>query len=175
MNSEMKTWTNATIGAMVVCVLLLLFQFFGPKPASQTRKWQEEKLDLEKKINGAKENLPDAETELAAKVWTESPDQLGAILMGAVQANARKNGLNMLAFRPQKTEEDSGVVRHGYSVSLEGRFPQVIEFLRAVETPESKLAVGTLQIAAADGATDAVTATVGIVAYRRAEEILQTK
>ena len=87
--------------------------------------------------------------------------------MSMLEKFARQNNLKIISFRPQRLEEEAGLERMPYQITLEGAFPKVISFVRTVETPATKIAVTNVQIASSDGASDAVTATISLVAYRQ--------
>jgi hypothetical protein len=55
-------------------------------------------------------------------------------------------------------------------VTVEGSFPDVMGFVKAVQAPENKLSVAQIQLASADGASDMVTLTLGLNAFARPGE-----
>lgn len=166
MNSE-RSWNIATIAAIVVIVAMLVFQVVVPMPAfaSQQQRIKSER-DMEETSDAYLRKSKELQKANAARLWDLGPESLGPTAMGKVSNLSKSFGLNMVAFRPQKQVDSGDLVRYGFLVSVEGAFPKVIEFVRKLETPETKLAVFSLQVTSTDGASDAVSATVGVVAYR---------
>ena len=83
-----------------------------------------------------------------------------------VTSLAAKNHVQLLGFRPQKpTDEDDGFTHVPYLILLNGPFPAVQATLRDIESPTNKLAVSLVQFASSDANSDAVNATIGVVAY----------
>lgn len=166
-----KTWNHIAIGAIVAMALVLMVPFVLPKPSmnklTQTRRNEETKLRNE--VDKVRDDVSAFKARNAKRLWILPSDQVGAAAMAKVTQIANEKGLKVLAFRPQRTADDSGVTRLPYQVAIDGSFVQVLDFIRAVETPTLKLPVVSVQLASADGATDRVTATIGIVAYREQE------
>lgn len=169
MNQE-TTWIRATIGAAIVMVLVLVvnFAFPVPKPKGAAEYFNKEKeLSTQRLIaEKDKKDLADANGK---RLWNLGAEAIGPMAMGRVSNMAKANGLNMVAFRPQRNVPAGDLVRYAYQISIEGSFGKVVEFTRKLETPETKLSVVSLQVASTDGASDAVSATIGVVAYRDRE------
>jgi len=167
-----RSWNSISLAAIVAMVGVLIGQFMLPTPklgkVVQTRRNEETKL--RKEIDKLRLDVSTLRVKNDKRLWTQPADQVGAAAMAKVTEIAASKSLKVLAFRPQRTVEDTGVTRHPYQVAVDGSFVQVLEFVRALETPNLKLPVVTVQLAAADGATDRVTATIGIVAYRAEQE-----
>jgi hypothetical protein len=165
-NSE-RSWNVATVGAIIVMVALVAYHLIVPMPAvtaQQQRKKNER--DLAKTRDTYMRKSRELQKTNADRLWDLGPESLGPMAMGKVSNLSKSFGLKMVSFRPQKQVDSGDLVRYGYLVSVEGTFPKVIEFVRKLETPETKLAVSSLQVTSTDGASDAVSATVGVVAYR---------
>lgn len=169
MNQE-STWVRATVIASILIVLMLVANFALPAPKAKGAQdyFNKEKELSTQRLIAEKDKKEFADFN-AKKLWNLGPEALGPIAMGKVSNMAKASGLNMVAFRPQRTTAAGDLVRYGYQISLEGSFSKVIEFTRKLETPETRLAVVSLQVASTDGASDAVSATVGVVAYRDRE------
>lgn len=167
-----RSWNGVALGAIAVMVGVLITQLLLPTPklgkVVQTRRNEETKL--RKEIEKLRDEVSTVRVKNEKRLWAQPADQVGAAAMAKVTEIAASKALKVLAFRPQRTVDDTGVTRHPYQVSIDGSFVQVLEFVRALETPNLRLPVVTVQLAAADGATDRVTATIGIVAYRAQQE-----
>ena len=118
----------------------------------------------------ANQTYDKARAQAAAYLWTEAPDAISPQALGIVTEAAKKHGLKLSAFRPQKSTIEGALEELNYVVAIEGRFPAAAEFLRTLETPGNRLAVNLFQVTSSDGATDSVTATVGLVAFREVSQ-----
>lgn len=166
-----RTWNSVSLVAIVVMGLVvaayLLFPVPSLKKVTQTRRNQE--TDLYKDIDKLRDDVSLTRTRNLQRLWTQPADQVAAAAMAKVTQLAQAQSLKVLAFRPQRVQEAPGVTILPYQISMEGYFPKVMAFIRSMETPNVRLPVINVQIASADGASDKVTATIGIVAYREAE------
>jgi Tfp pilus assembly protein PilO len=166
-----KSWNTVALTAIVVMALTVVAYWLFPVPAlkkvTQTRRNQE--TDLYKDIEKIQSDIKVTRIRNQQRLWSQPADQVAAAAMAKVTQFAQAQSLKVLAFRPQRVQEFPGVTVLPYQVSMEGYFPKVMAFVRSMETSTVKLPVVNVQIAAADGASDKVTATIGIVAFREAE------
>lgn len=166
-----RSWNILSIAAVVAAGLILLWHVLAPMPSAgkvvQARANQERQL--RETLKSLRARVTETRSSNESRIWTEPADEVGAAAMAYVSSLAQSKGMKVIAFRPQRPEKDVGVMRHPFMVSLEGSFPSIVSFLNSVETGKGKLAVNTVQIAAADGATDKVSASIGVVAYRELE------
>lgn len=163
-----KACTAAGIAAVIVAAVILTLHlvFPVPEPKKIDRKRQQQELNLLIDIKDLRDRVTETRTYNDSHLWQQNADKVGASAMALVTKLANNHELKVNAFRPQRVQDDSGLTRLPYLVAVEGRFPSVIAFVQQLETPTTKLAVNTLQIASADGASDQVSASVGIVAYK---------
>ncbi len=167
-----REWNYVSGAAVVIMAGVTLAHFLVPIPSLgkvvQAHKNEETKLNAS--ISKLRDDVTTMKVENSKRVWTQPADQVSAAAMSLVTKAAQSRNLKVIAFRPQRTQDDSGVTRLPYLVSLEGSFPNVLQFVKSIENPATKLAVQSVQLASADGASDKVSATVGVVAYRELEE-----
>ena len=166
--SNNKTWRGFCVTMGVLIVALGGAYALAPRPqdkrtdadrAVQAAQVKDETAALNVRYDKAKDNA-------TRFLWTENPDAIAPRALSIVTEAANKNQLKINAFRPQKPTSSPELEELHYVVAIEGRFPLVATFLKAVETPGNRLAVDLFQVTSADGATDMVTATVGLVAFR---------
>ncbi len=163
-----RTWNQVALGAIVVMAGILIVTLLMPVPRVRiiNKARSQEEAKLRSDIGRLRDEVAAMRVKNQKRLWSQPADQVAAAAMAKVTEIALSKSLKVLAFRPQRTADDNGITRHPFQVSLDGSFVQVLGFVRALETPNLKLPVVTVQLAAADGATDRVTATIGIVAYR---------
>ncbi len=166
-----RMWNRVTAGAVVVMIGILAFQVLVPIPSPTVvvRSLRRQEAELRKKIEVARADVSATRTKNQLRTWKQPADQVAAAAMAKVTELAKAQSLKVIAFRPQRIQEDVGVTRYPYQVTLEGYFPKVVAFVQALETPKHKLPVVSMQITASDGASDKVSSTVGIVAFRENE------
>lgn len=167
MNDE-KTLNGLTITAIVIGLLMVLGHTFMPKanPAKTKAAREREQIKMRAETRDARDRIAKLKDQNAVRVWEASASQMGPMLMSRVTGEARKSELKVIAFRPQRTEELAGMIKTPYVISLEGPYGKVVQFARDLETNEQRLSVTNIQCASSDGATDAVSATVSVVAFR---------
>lgn len=168
-----KNWNAVAISAVIVMGGLLVLNFAFPVPSlgRVVSKNSAERAKLTKEIEDDRLAVSATRTKNAQRLWVQPADQVAAAAMAKVNEAAVAQSLKVIAFRPQRAQDDDGVTRLPYQVTLEGYFPKVIAFIKTLETPKLKLPVVSVQIASADGASDKVNATIGIVAYRELETV----
>lgn len=163
----LKAWNGLLIAAMFALVGVLAFDQFVPMPKpskrtlSQIRTENQTRTEMDK----LREDLKTGQAVIAARIWTESPDIVGALALDRATNLAKASGLNLSAFRPQKPIEEGELVRLPFVMTLEGSFAGLEKFVKNLETDANRLSVTLVQAASADGASDLVNATVGISAF----------
>ncbi|MCX7799757.1 MAG: GspMb/PilO family protein [Fimbriimonadales bacterium] len=120
---------------------------------------------LEQQIALTKRSVADLEAQVNRRVFALEPDQVGPKALAAVEAHAKRCGLALSSFRPQKAVQSEGLEQLGFTANVSGPFPDVIQFLRLLESDESRLAVVSAQFNAGDQGVGDVSATVGLVAF----------
>lgn len=102
----------------------------------------------------------------ATKLWSEDAEQIGPLVLNRVNELAKSYGLTTGIFRPQRTVEDDKILRVPMVVTLNGPYPSIVKFVRAMEDPAGKVAVTMVQLGSADGVSDNVTATISLLALK---------
>lgn len=163
-----RHWTGFLAAVSLLMAALLGVLLFVPRPHQTVTIGERTKAETAvlADTNAAQKAYDKARAQAANYLWTEGADAVSPKALEIVTEAAKAENLRISAFRPQKPSDADGLQQLTYLVAIEGRFPQVTAFLRRVETPGNRLAVTLFQVTSADGATDAVTATVGIVAFR---------
>lgn len=144
--------------------LMLLFPKQPATISAAEQKKRENKIveDAAKAARRA-EQLAD---EVGLLTWKEQPDQIEPKALEIVNRSANRSNVKVLGFRPQKATSAGGLEQLPFLVTLEGAFPNVVALVRDLGTRSNRLAVTTVQVASADAASDKVTATVVLAAFR---------
>lgn len=166
MNKSLSTYLS--IAAALVGLGIVAYHFFAPMPSANVRvnARLNEKHKLEQDRDQARSDVTKLRTDSDIHLWKVPTDQIAVSALADVTDLAILHQLKLVSFRPQRIIEDDGVQRVPYLANLQGPFPNVIAFINDLETSEEKLAVNSVQIASADGATSLVSASVGIVGYQ---------
>lgn len=163
-----KNWQLVAYAAVAVAGAILIANFAFPVQTANSKVAQRTKQsrDYDASISKLRDDVMTERAKNETRLWKQPADEISAATMAKVTSLAQSRGLRVIAFRPQRTQVDSGITRLPYQATLEGPFPQVIGFVQDLETSKFKTIVSTIQIASADGASDKVSSTIGLVAYR---------
>ena len=164
------------VGSVVVLLGTFLFmaytQFINP-PSTKglTERVRKESLKLEQATKVAKESYEASHARVVAGTWEGTPKQVAPRAMSRVSELARKNGVKMTAFRPQRESDAGPLIAAPYLLTLEGTFIDVVRLTQAIDKPGTKLSVNLVQINTSGDDSTKVSATVGITAYLKPEAI----
>lgn len=166
-----SNWKAASVAAMVALTGVLAYHLFvpQPQPAANVLKRRAEVKKLESEVEKLREQVTADRKSVESKVWKEAGDQLGAEAMKTISNYAAQSKLKVIAFRPQRSQDDANLTRFGYLAALDGPFPNVMQFISSIESNANKLALSSVQITSVDGASDRVSASVSVVAFRQKE------
>lgn len=159
--------SKALLALAALALLSGLAAYVRPnKPSALTSSQKREQVQkANRDIEAEKARLDYLRRQVAAFTWRQKQEEIGPLALASVSQLARKHGLKLVTFRPQKTEQEKDLTRVPFLVALEGTYPDVAAFARDLENPKSKLALNMLQLNSSDGVTDRVNATVNVVAY----------
>ncbi len=166
------TWNIVIVIGMLLLVGLSAAEIFIPKPGTvmAERRYQREKQELVASIAETDAKLKAHTVEVEQLTYTGIPDAITPIILEEINKVAKTKYVNVKSFRPQKSEAGDGIVRIPYVLLVEGRFVDIVSFVRTADEPSTLYSVNLLQTASADGESDRVNATIGIVAFTRPPE-----
>lgn len=156
----------APIGALAVLTCALLFDLFVPmpKPPMTPAERLEAQRSAETGLAAARRNLASEQVEVKAGLFDLTEEQLGPAVLRLATEAAKAEKLQVRAFRPRRSVEVEGLKQSWFMMSVEGPFPAVLSLVRRLEDKGTKLAVNMVQMSSADGHSDRVNATIGVVA-----------
>ncbi len=148
-------------------VVTLLAYLLLPKASSKglVSKKQKAVFQIELANQKSKESLAAATTQIVAQTWTGSAQQIGPIALTKIGALAQAHHLKLNGFRPQRADNAGDLTLQPFLINIAGTFPDLIGFTKEIEAKGSRLAINMIQVASADSNTDAITASVGVMAY----------
>lgn len=168
MNAQLRQW-NILIG---ICLLAMAafaaYDLLVPKPSSAVKRASRHKMEIEVMQETGKLKTREAESVaiIEQNTWVEEANLIGPQVLDQVASTAKAQDVQMSAFRPQRSSTDGKVERIPFLITLQGSFPKIVAFVRNIEAAGNRIGVTTVQCASADGKSDAVTATVGLIAVR---------
>lgn len=172
-NTPEGRWNMASLAAVAVICIAFLVHMTVPLPdvTAVNKKSRAEQKKLAQELKRLEGEITEARSYVQSKLWKSGPDNLGAEAMSVVDRFAKKDGVSVQAFRPQRTVKTGEVVRYPYSVTVQGTFPKVLQLVRDLQGPGTLLAVTSVQLSSADGTSDSVLATIGIAAFLESVEV----
>lgn len=170
MNVEVRKESVPTmllVLAALVLVLTLVTIIALPKPsaAAEIRKFRQQEVTAKLAARKAEETTAVARAQIKALTWREGADQVGPKVLSTFTALVRERGLKLVSFRPQRAPQAATVPQVPFLATVEGPYPKLVDLVRAVEKPSSKLAVGLVQLASADETTSRATANISLTAF----------
>lgn len=161
----------AILVALFVLVATGIVMAFVPKPSVAgvaTGKIRSQR-ELDDRIAKLEAERLASRVSINSLVWTQAVAEVGPKALESVTAFAQRNGLKLIAFRPQKTAEINELTQLPFVISIEGAYPNIMRFVKDLETPSLKLGTGMVQVSTSDPNSDLVAATISVVAYRKLE------
>ena len=140
------------------------------EPLVRSRARTLSKLDQE--IDSTKKNNAELAAQIDPLLWAGNVQTVGPQALAAVSSVVKARNLRLVAFRPQRVIPSGAVTVAPFAVNLEGSFLNVMQFVKDLEANKNKIAVGQVQVSAADASSDNVNATVNIVAYINAGTVV---
>ncbi len=165
--NQVRIWKLVSYIAIFLCFGLLAVHLAlpVPNPGLNSKKHQKEEVQLKAKTARALSDVTSARTEIRSYLWPGQADEIGPQAMTTFDNLAKQNNVTVQAFRPQKSVSIGDVTRYPYSIIVQGAYPKILMIFKSLRSPESKLALTSVQISASDGASDQVTATLGLSAF----------
>jgi Tfp pilus assembly protein PilO len=158
--------------ALIALSLLLLLATLtymllvpAPSAAGIAKGRERSKRQIQTEIARAKVKTAKAKEAYAARLWTGSADTILADTLARLTTRAAHHRLQMAAFRPQKAKALGALTELPCSVQVSGPYPAVVAFLGSLDAKGTQIALRSAQVTAADAATGAVTATLGLSVY----------
>jgi Tfp pilus assembly protein PilO len=155
------------LAAIVMLLGTLLYMLLVPTPstAGLAKGRDLSRRKITKEIETARQRANELEKANQAYLWSDTAESVTASVLNDITAQARRKSLKMTAFRPQRPQTLETLTELPFSVQLSGPYPAVRDVVAALDTPQSKIALRSLQMASSDGGSSAVTATLAFSAY----------
>jgi len=162
------TTTSVIIVASILALLgTLIVMVFVPPPTAKglSTKARRDEMKARIAIKDAREREAEAMRLVAETTWAGNAQTVGPAALARVTQMAKSRNLRLVAFRPQRQSDDADLTMLPFLITVEGTYPNVVQFSRDLETTGTRLSVSMVQVSSADANSDRVTATVATMAY----------
>lgn len=155
------------IAAVLALVAIGVYDFVVPKASVDANTKTLKELTKDRRVK--EEEHGQTREKVDSLTWQVGRDEIGPRAMAWVSRAASANFVTVSAFRPQRTTEAGSLDQLNYMVTAEGSFLNVMRLIDALESPDSLMAVRSVQVASMNGASDTVRATLGLVAFKEVQ------
>lgn len=166
LGNNLRTYNILTVLLLLCLAGIATFFFIVPKPdpeiAERAGKLRLEKAQKELNLNLAKQA---SLKEKNPALWEGQTETITPQILQSISVIAKAQGVNLKSFRPQTPVADGDLSRGNYVLLIDGTFPQVANFVRALDSAANRLGVSQVQISSSDQESDKVNATVAVIAY----------
>ncbi len=165
-----RTYANVTIavsGVLALCAVAAML--LVPKPSVERIK-REQRASRDKLLSSLTVTRRQAralESQNAARLWSGDGDTVTAAVLGRLIREADGRHVMLAGFRSQRTQDFGAVRELPYVVQAAGPYPAVRALVAALDAPGTRIALRTVQIAATDGSSDTVAATIGVSVFTK--------
>lgn len=170
--SRPKDSRDITVTAIFALAILVMIGtgvfMLAVRPPSLTtaqRLHDENRDKTESQAFAAAKNAKEQAAAIVPRVWALPQDQIGPAALAKVTTFAKAHQVKLTSFRPQRVADADGLTQIPFMMTLDGAYPNVVAFVKDIEASDSRLAVNQVQLSSSDGATDKVSASIGLVAY----------
>jgi hypothetical protein len=169
-----RTKDDTVASAITLLAILILTGALGvllfvkdPTEAGVTRGRPRMVGALQREVADLKKETAAIDAQIEPLLWDASAAQIAPQALASINKLAATNKIKILAFRPQKSVDTTGLTLMPFSLTVDGSYPNVLQLVKDLENSNLKLAVSLAQVGASDGATDHVTGTISVVAYMK--------
>jgi hypothetical protein len=153
--------------SILVLLGALIYMVFVPPPTTKglVKRFESSRLKLVEETDALETRGEQARLANQSRLWESEPQKVTASVLAQLTHEAALQKLKLAAFRPQRTQRLESLTEVPFTVQVSGPYSAVRQFTAMIDAANSKLALRSFQLASSDGASDAVTATLGVSAY----------
>ena len=159
--------SSMILASILMLLGTLLYMIFVPVPstAGLAKGRDLSRRTITKEIETTRARADELEKTNQVYLWNDTAESVTASVLGNITAQSRRKALKMTAFRPQRPQTLESLTELPFSVQLSGPYLAVRDVVSVLNTPQSKIAMRSLQMSSSDGGSSAVTATLAFSAY----------
>ena len=117
------------------------------------------------KTDKAELEIQAARDAIRNKCWNLDSDELGGAVLNYLSVSAEKHHVQISDFRSEKSKWMAGQKLSPFLVVIDGDFKNLMELVRGLQDPGSRLAISMLQVATSDQGPGQAKATIGLSAF----------
>jgi hypothetical protein len=171
LGNNIPTWNAALILMAGLVVGTFVWDAVTPRPTQKNRSAIVRDRNLANQaLAKAEADLKAVQTERETLAWAGKADSVAPLVVQRVMNLAREQKVEVQSVRPQKVASEEDLTRLTFVVAFRAPAPRALQFARSLEASGTRLGVYMMQMANADGRTELVNASLGVVAYARNPE-----
>lgn len=178
MNSnDSKPWLALLVLGMALLAGTVIYHVRTPLPEPKMTL-QEEQRRRDKAVRDladAEKARDKAEQQVSNMMWMGTPEQIGIQALAEATQAALTAKVQLVAFRPQRTQIENGFMKIPFAISLEGEYPQIVKFVETLESTKQKFVLNVVQITGGDRDAKLSRATVNIWVLKEAPKAVSAK
>jgi Tfp pilus assembly protein PilO len=156
----------AIVGIVLLCSSIVGLFLNKKIPTRElVRKNNEQRLEYSAIKDKTAAEIYSADLLVEKELWVGKVADITPAALAKVGRLVSESKLNFVSFRPQKPLEGTVLLQIQYNLSVDGSYTNVATLVDKIEKSDAKLAVNSIQYAAAENDSDKVTAVIGLVAF----------
>ena len=157
--------------SILIMAATLIYMVAVPAPSATGIKKTSQHVYM-KQITDAKAASHTARAAIAPRIWSGDADTVSASVLALLTDQASKSAIKLGAFRPQRATPLSGITEFPYIVQVSGSYTGVRNVMKALDAPDSKVVLRSVQVSSSEDAGAEVTVTLGLSAYVPSDPLL---
>lgn len=167
MKRDFKAWDVVSGVAILALVAIFFVDLFAPKPSltDTVRKMGSEQMELRLNLESTSDKLDGLQQVVQNRLWRGAPEQVSPVILGEVSRACAAQGVSMARFQPQRSQDAGDLQLLSFTFNAEGRFPQVMQMIRSLESSKIRLAVTQTNLSSSSESDDTVRATIALAVF----------
>ena len=145
--------------------LITMLVVHKPSVAGVTRGRELSRQKLVTEIADVKARTKQTQALIGPHLWTGDPQTVTAAVLTQLTKQTGMHAVKLTAFRPQRSLVFAGTTELLFSVQMSGSYPAVRAVISSLDAADSKVVLGSIQIASAEGVVSSVSATLVVSAF----------
>ncbi|MBV9851448.1 MAG: hypothetical protein JO250_17405 [Armatimonadetes bacterium] len=151
--------------ALLTATLIYMLAVPRPSAAALDRGHTRARRQVLRETADVRKRTRQAQAAVAPRLWPGDANAASSGVLALLTVQTRRHALKLGAFRPQRPQALAGLTELPFSVQVSGPYPRVQAVMAALDAPQSRLALRSVEVASSEETSDVVTATLGLSAY----------
>jgi Tfp pilus assembly protein PilO len=164
---DYKPWDIVSGIAVLALVGVFFVDLMIPKPKllDSVKKLGEQQMELRLNLERESDKLEGLQQMARNRLWHGSPEQVSPVILQEVNRACTASGVSMARFQPQRSQEAGELNLLGFTFNAEGRFPQVMQMIRSLESSKIRIAVTQANLSSSSEDNDTVRAAIALAVF----------